>query len=97
LVRTLYTVHRTRLPHISASVTLSLNLLPMYVLYVHCTLQNGRTPLLWAAASKRQGHLGICSLLLDHGADIEARDEVMYDDSCKATERRREADESKCK
>ena len=38
-----------------------------------CFLQVGRTPLLLAA---REGKVKVASLLLDRGADPEARDEV---------------------
>jgi len=42
-----------------------------YVFYVVSFLQDGRTPLLWAAS---KGHLEVVSLLLERGADKEARD-----------------------
>ena len=42
-----------------------------YVVSVVFFLQYGRTPLLWAA---RKGHSEVVSLLLERGADKEARD-----------------------
>ena len=38
-----------------------------------CFLQDGFTPLSWAAS---RGHVEVASLLLDRGADPEARDKV---------------------
>ena len=36
-------------------------------------MQNGRTPLIWATL---RDHVAVATLLLDRGADIEAKDSV---------------------
>jgi len=50
-----------------------------YVVSVLSFLQDGRTPLLWAAS---EGHSEVVSLLLERGADKEARDTEVSTPCC---------------